>query len=333
MFLTPKRMYCSHFSMLQICNDCKYFVTGYCRQHNRLGRQGMDLLNISYTEESSVLAESEVSLSYDVEERPAEDVLVCNESETLSAYFEESVPGPSTTVTINSDTTIQSVNTTQSNTTTHPGTDYNNNTNRDKKIRCCSKCDYKTTDTGNFSRHQKVHQDSRIKHECDTCGKSYSALYDLKEHVKTVHGNDKLLCESCPFSCRSRKTLFRHRSMEHSANAKSYTCLYCNKIFLEKEHYHGHINGHTGMRPYDCPTCKKTFKFKHHLTRHMLVCSGNYGEKFKCDICNVCLKSSSSLKDHKDGKHGQNIKVCPCGKMFSWRVSFIRHSKVCKYKN
>ena len=34
---------------------------------------------------------------------------------------------------------------------------------RCKKIRCCSECDNKTIDDGNFSRHQKVHQNSRIK--------------------------------------------------------------------------------------------------------------------------------------------------------------------------
>ena len=38
-FLKPTRTYCSHFSMLQMCNDCKYFVTGYCRQRSRWRRQ------------------------------------------------------------------------------------------------------------------------------------------------------------------------------------------------------------------------------------------------------------------------------------------------------
>ena len=134
----------------------------------------MNLLNVSYTQKYSVFAEDEMSFSYVVVERPAEEVLKCNESEkmdlnmckTLSTsctYFEESVPVPSTT--INSDTSVQSINTTQSNTTTHPGTGYNNNINRGKKSRCCSKCDFNTTGISNFSRHQKVHQNSRIKHE------------------------------------------------------------------------------------------------------------------------------------------------------------------------
>ena len=38
-FLKPKRMYCNHFSMLQMCNDCRYFVTGYCWQRSRWRRQ------------------------------------------------------------------------------------------------------------------------------------------------------------------------------------------------------------------------------------------------------------------------------------------------------
>ena len=52
------------------------------------------------------------------------------------------------------------------------------------------------------------------------------------------------------------------------------------------------------MRPYDCPTCKKTFNFKHHLTGHIFVCSGNYDEKFKCDIYNVCDDQGRLLGGH-----------------------------------
>ena len=76
----------------------------------------MDLLNISFTQESSVLAKAEMSFSYFVKEGLSEEVLECNESEnmdsnmceTLSSctYFENSVPVPSTT--INSDTSIRS---------------------------------------------------------------------------------------------------------------------------------------------------------------------------------------------------------------------------------
>ena len=76
----------------------------------------MALLNISCTQESSVLAKAEMSFSYVVEEVPSEEGLECNESEnmdsnmckTLSSctYFENSVPVPFTT--INSDTSIRS---------------------------------------------------------------------------------------------------------------------------------------------------------------------------------------------------------------------------------
>ena len=41
----------------------------------------MDLLNISCTQESSVLAEGEMAFSYVVEEGHSEEVLECNERE------------------------------------------------------------------------------------------------------------------------------------------------------------------------------------------------------------------------------------------------------------
>ena len=59
--------------------------------------------------------------SYVIEEGPTEEVSECNESENMDsnmcktpstcAFFEESVPGPSTT--INSDTFVQLINTNQ----------------------------------------------------------------------------------------------------------------------------------------------------------------------------------------------------------------------------
>ena len=72
----------------------------------------MDLLNISCTQESSVLAKGEMAFSYVVEEGPSEEVLECNERENMDlnmcellstcSYIEKSVPGPY--ITINSDT-------------------------------------------------------------------------------------------------------------------------------------------------------------------------------------------------------------------------------------
>ena len=45
----------------------------------------MDLLNVSCTQESSVLAKGEMSFSYAVEEGPSEEVLECNERDRLAS--------------------------------------------------------------------------------------------------------------------------------------------------------------------------------------------------------------------------------------------------------
>ena len=108
-------MYCSHFSMLQMCNDCKYFVTVYCRQGRRWRRQWW--IYLIYLALKNLLFWPKVNchFSYVVEEGPSEEVLGCNEREnmdlnmceTLSTctYIEESVPGPY--ITINSDTWVE----------------------------------------------------------------------------------------------------------------------------------------------------------------------------------------------------------------------------------
>ena len=51
----------------------------------------MDLLNISWTQESSVLAKGEMSFSYVIEEGPSEEVLECNESENMDSNMCETL--------------------------------------------------------------------------------------------------------------------------------------------------------------------------------------------------------------------------------------------------
>ena len=116
--------------------------------------------------------------------------------------------------------------------------DPNNNTKVANQKYLCGECTYKTPDSGNLSRHRRVH--TGTKHDCQTCGKSYKAVYDLKEHIRTVHEETKLLCEVCSSSFNTRKSLFRHKRMKHSTPTKLYNCHYCGKVFYEKGHYHGH---------------------------------------------------------------------------------------------
>ena len=71
------------------------------------------------------------------------------------------------------------------------------------------------------------------------------------------------------------------------------------------------------------------FCYKSNLSRHMITCSGNYVENFKCSHCEKVMKTSFSLKDHIEGKYGAKNKVCSCGKTFAWRTSLLRHQNIC----
>ena len=73
----------------------------------------IDLSNISYTQESSVLVEGEMSFSYVVEEGPSEEVVLeCNESKNMKSnmcenlstctYFEERFLGQAATINLDS---------------------------------------------------------------------------------------------------------------------------------------------------------------------------------------------------------------------------------------
>ena len=80
--------------------------------------------------------------------------------------------------------------------------DLNNNY---KTINYCSKCDYRTTDSGNFTRHKKIHNNQEYSIKVPI-GEIRTKYY-LNEHIRSIHMNDKLLCVTCSFSCNCNSCL------------------------------------------------------------------------------------------------------------------------------
>lgn len=160
------------------------------------------------------------------------------------------------------------------------------------------------------------------------CSKSFGAIYDLKQHLRSIYTQTQLLCEMCSKQFNCRTSLARHRAVKHASTSK-YTCEQCRKGFYERSSFIGHMNAHNGLQ-----------------TVHMqwLLCfvrleiepEASYEDMSKQQPNSKShmwhLWCEAQLKGYivRPCKGPKNM-LCPCGKSFSWGPSFARHKKSCTY--
>ncbi|XP_064193901.1 zinc finger protein 628-like isoform X1 [Anguilla rostrata] len=94
---------------------------------------------------------------------------------------------------------------------------------------------------------QLHHRDPAVERPfcCTRCGKSFSRLPYLKEHLKTHTGE------------------------------KPFSCIQCGRGFTKLSNLKAHRRVHTGERPYICTNCGKRFTLKSNLKRHQRIHTGD----------------------------------------------------------
>ena len=194
----------------------------------------------------------------------------------------------------------------------------------------CDICSYRCIYRSNLVRHiDSVH--NNILHQCTECTKSYSSKYDLQQHTRALHGEQKILCEYCSQMFNNRYSIMRHCAVAHKdvyeTTLKSYECPQCQKKFVDKRNFQGHINKHADNRPYKCSLCQASFIYQQNYNRHQTLCRGPK-KMFNCSQCDGVFRTAEALKDHTKGKHGDRLLSCVCGKMYTWRQSLARHQKI-----
>ncbi|XP_029731920.2 uncharacterized protein LOC109407604 isoform X5 [Aedes albopictus] len=177
---------------------------------------------------------------------------------------------------------------------------------------------------------------------CPFCERAFHSMPARKHHRVTVH-RDQYECAHCarkyPYKCRLLKHLKVHfESLQSDSDKKTkksskkpvtpavqIKCPHCFRPFLEGKNYDHHIY-HCGPRDCDicdrkfsryhqltyhvkkfhrelklrCPHCPKIFIDKSDLTRHATSCAKR---KYRCEICGIKFKDSSSKQHHKSTRH------------------------------
>ena len=192
----------------------------------------------------------------------------------------------------------------------------------------------------------KVHQD----HKCDSCGKSFTGIGNLKNHIQTTHEEHK--CEICDKSFTLSKYLKNHMTSFHQVN-KVYKCEPCGKSFFEEKDLTKHIKTihEEGSDYHSCESCGSIFtklaslkihKIKVHgenmfcplcsfesvniasLKKHIL----DHNKDKKCDLCDFKYATKADLTGHKRNKHPsdpENLKCRQCPFVSNGVISLRRH--------
>ena len=108
---------------------------------------------------------------------------------------------------------------------------------------------------------------------CEKCGKEYSSLHYLQQHIQSVHlGLRRVSCPHCDFTCMTASTLRKHLPI-HSVSLearKRVMCQFCNHRALNNTHLKRHISVvHRGAKQYRCRPCGTLYSNNTNLTEHI----------------------------------------------------------------
>jgi KRAB domain-containing zinc finger protein len=158
-------------------------------------------------------------------------------------------------------------------------------------------------------------------------------LYHYRLKHKTLLAN----AFKCKFHCR-KYFLTEAHCEEHIASAHKrpmraeVTCLYCNKICIDKHVLNSHIHRNHSAVKILCKFlgCGQYFHTQTEANKHFELQHKKMEEnkKYRCLKCNFRSAYKDDVKNHISRMHGEKILPCPnCSKCFSSSYTLKFHIK------
>ena len=146
----------------------------------------------------------------------------------------------------------------------------------DKKLYLIPKNEHKTKDYAEDESENALTK-WRFKrgesNTCETCSKTFSSSWSLKNHRKIHTGEKKFKCKFCGKMFSILQYLKNHERIH--TGTKPYECKTCHKSFNQLGNFKSHEKLHTGERPFQCLICQKDFirsdAYKKHVKIHTEV--------------------------------------------------------------
>jgi len=169
----------------------------------------------------------------------------------------------------------------------------------------CSQCQKLFSNKANMKLHFKtVHGDDKNRFQCQECDYSSSQKITLLRHINALHLSKKLNCTMCPMEYKWDVDLRRHMESEHGQNKLKFLCGKCGKVCKTKRALSRHQESHKEKRTICCTICSAQIS-SNSLKSHMKF---HHTKDLKKNICDLCPFESiylSDLKRHRDEVHGK----------------------------
>ena len=192
----------------------------------------------------------------------------------------------------------------------------------------CSICK-EFTERVNMRRHLLEHfPNYETQHMCDTCGKNFRTVQELKNH-KLTHEEPKWACSFCDARLYCKGSLTKHIAAVHTKESvkKCDICFesLCNQRYLDKHMFLKH-----GVPlPFQCEKCGKNFVTEKRFTMHTIRgCDAkrDITKNHRCDQCDYTTTRPGHLKSHKEAVHENNVYNCEhCGFQSGSRQNLKQH--------
>ncbi|KAH3870086.1 zinc finger protein 732-like [Dreissena polymorpha] len=166
--------------------------------------------------------------------------------------------------------------------------------------------------------------DSRIKHICEHCAKTFKQKRDYETHLRVHTGERPFKCEDCGMAFKVKSGLKEHMLIHKGI--KPHGCPHCDQFFRSQRTLQNHIRTHTGEKPFECEVCSKRFTQSGGLKTHMKTHTGE--KPFVCQYegCGLRFALKKTLKYHENTHTGVKRYQCHyCSKIFSRKDQCVSH--------
>ncbi|XP_031766475.1 zinc finger protein 57-like [Galleria mellonella] len=158
----------------------------------------------------------------------------------------------------------------------------------------CEVCGKAFTKLTNVDNHVKQ---THSVQKCKKCKQTFPSRYALDAHVDSVHKKDALKCPLCPKILGTRYLKRRHLALVHDHKSAQLACDICSMIFTRNCKLQMHKRRvHYKEKNMTCEVCGYVAFNMESLKRHMV--SHDDWRPFQCDICQKTFQRKPTLKMH-----------------------------------
>ncbi|XP_047993719.1 zinc finger protein 135-like isoform X2 [Leguminivora glycinivorella] len=189
----------------------------------------------------------------------------------------------------------------------------------------CDHCQKKFCQKSSLQRHMLLHLNLN-PYTCPACpNRHFRQDGNRRAHIRRRHPQlflkMKYECTICKKPSASLNELKRHRK-EHVKKQKGFTCVFCEKVFKDKELLADHEKLHMSPGRYKCSMCPMSYDSRPLYSDHLKTHAKVEDYYYSCQYCGKSYLRPSSIARHIRVSHGGMRMQCPiCKKLLKGHLT------------